>query len=35
MSISMADFDDPSFDVKAWVNAACAGCVSSRQRARG
>ncbi|EEH60806.1 uncharacterized protein MICPUCDRAFT_30910 [Micromonas pusilla CCMP1545] len=26
MSISMADFDDPSFDVKPWVNAACAGC---------
>jgi len=25
MSISLADFSDPGFDVKAWVNTACTG----------
>jgi len=27
MSFNPAEFSDANFDVKAWVNSACAGCV--------
>ena len=33
MSISIDDFSDPAFDVKAWVNRAAAGYVDERPRA--
>ena len=30
MSISIDDFSDPAFDVKAWVNRAAVGYVHDR-----